>query len=334
MYSLISLPTTSSVFSAYTTFSALSMLVKTVLSDVQNIGGQILPVGLQERILFKLEGVMGSLSPQMTLIIDEYNGLAHNQIYETSEAYLRTKIPPSVGQLKAFKASQDSDISLLMNKGQKIVDLFDGIQVTWEMVSVETQKTSSDYDGFFSSEHVERRSYQLGFNRKDKEIVLRSYLAHVMEKGKSIIEQNQVVKIYSLGNFHGDTRLDHPSTFDTLALDPVLKKEVIDDLDRFVKRRDYYRRVGKAWKRGYLLYGPPGTGKSSMIAAMANYLKFDIYDLELTSLQHNAELKRTLVSTGNRSILVIEDIDCSIGLTNREDESYNQNNQKVSKYLK
>ncbi|GMP57676.1 hypothetical protein CsSME_00021659 [Camellia sinensis var. sinensis] len=94
-------------------------------------------------------------------------------------------------------------------------------------------------------------------------------------------------------------------------MDPTLKKEVIDDLDRFVKRRHFYRRVGKAWKRRYLLYGPPSTGKSSLIAAMANYLKFHIYDLELTSLRSNAELRRHLISTANQSILVTEDIDCS-----------------------
>ncbi|KAK5842310.1 hypothetical protein PVK06_004649 [Gossypium arboreum] len=100
-------------------------------------------------------------------------------------------------------------------------------------------------------------------------------------------------------------------------MDPAVKKELVDDLDRFVRRRDYYKRVGKAWKRGYLLYGPPGTGKSSLIAAIANYLKFDIYDLELTSVSSNSQLRGLLVSTRNRSMLVIEDIDCSIELQNR-----------------
>ncbi|KAI3722833.1 hypothetical protein L2E82_33951 [Cichorium intybus] len=89
------------------------------------------------------------------------------------------------------------------------------------------------------------------------------------------------------------------------------------DLDRFIQRRDYYRKVGKAWKRGYLLYGPPGTGKSSLIAAMANYLKFDIYDLELTDIRSNSELRKLLVATANRSILVVEDIDCSVELHDR-----------------
>ncbi|KAH9663061.1 protein HYPER-SENSITIVITY-RELATED 4 [Citrus sinensis] len=95
------------------------------------------------------------------------------------------------------------------------------------------------------------------------------------------------------------------------------KTKIMQDLERFVKRKDYYRRVGKAWKRGYLLYGPPGTGKSSLIAAMANYLNFDVYDLELTELRSNSDLRTLLVATANRSILVVEDIDCTIDLQDR-----------------
>ncbi|GJS84553.1 AAA+ ATPase domain-containing protein [Tanacetum coccineum] len=90
-----------------------------------------------------------------------------------------------------------------------------------------------------------------------------------------------------------------------------MKKEIMDDLDLFVRRKDFYKKVGKAWKRGYLLYGPPGTEKSSLIAAMANYLKFDIYDLQLMNVRDDC-LKDMLLQTSNRSILVIEDIDCSI----------------------
>lgn len=75
--------------------------------------------------------------------------------------------------------------------------------------------------------------------------------------------------------------------------------------------------AGKPWKRGYLLYGPPGTGKSSMIGAMANHLKYDIYDLELTEVKSNCELRNLLIQTTDRSILVIEDIDCTVDLAQR-----------------
>ncbi|KAJ4844890.1 hypothetical protein Tsubulata_016462, partial [Turnera subulata] len=61
-------------------------------------------------------------------------------------------------------------------------------------------------------------------------------------------------RIFSLGrNFKG-ANLNHPSTFDTFAMDPVLKKELKDDLDRFIDKKDFYRGVGKLWKRGYLLW--------------------------------------------------------------------------------
>ncbi|MCL7046441.1 hypothetical protein MKW94_001998 [Papaver nudicaule] len=119
------------------------------------------------------------------------------------------------------------------------------------------------------------------------------------------------------GGRGGSVNLQHPSTFQTLALDPELKKEIIDDLDRFVKRRDFYTKVGKAWKRGYLLYGPPGTGKSSLVAAMANYLNFDVYDLELTTIRSNSQLRSVMLGTKNRSILLIEDIDCSAEMHDR-----------------
>lgn len=109
----------------------------------------------------------------------------------------------------------------------------------------------------------------------------------------------------------------HPSTFETLAMDPVLKDEIKEDLLDFTKGEEFYHRAGKAWKRGYLLYGPPGTGKSSMIAAIANFLQYDVYDVELTEVSSNSELRKLLIQTTNRSVIVIEDIDCSLDLAER-----------------
>ncbi|GMP57671.1 hypothetical protein CsSME_00021655 [Camellia sinensis var. sinensis] len=177
---------------------------------------------------------------------------------------------------------------------------------------------------------VERRSIELFFHKKYREMVLSSYLPYVLERSKAMKEENKVVKLNSCYGAWDSINLNHPSTFDTLAMDPTLKKKVIDDLDRFVKRKDFDRRVGKAWKCGYLLYGPPGTGNSNLIAAMANYLKFHIYDLELTSLQSDAELRRLLIYTANKSILVIEDIDCSSNFQNRQAGGYNNSDSQLT----
>ncbi|KAJ7519409.1 hypothetical protein O6H91_20G037200 [Diphasiastrum complanatum] len=54
-----------------------------------------------------------------------------------------------------------------------------------------------------------------------------------------------------------------------------------------------------------------------MIAAIANFTGYDVYDLELTEVKSNAELRKLLIHTTNKSIIVIEDIDCSVNLSDR-----------------
>lgn len=62
---------------------------------------------------------------------------------------------------------------------------------------------------------------------------------------------------------------------------------------------------------------------------MANYLKFDIYDLDLREVQCNSDLRRLLIGSASRSLLVIEDIDCNVGLHNRETENPANEDDKV-----
>ncbi|KAI3899915.1 hypothetical protein MKW92_024149 [Papaver armeniacum] len=169
--------------------------------------------------------------------------------------------------------------------------------------------------------------FKLSFDKNHYVKVVESYIPYIIKKAKELNDANTTSKLCSSGGpfpysvpfsgragcVGGDVNLQHPSTFQTLAMDPDLKKDIIDDLDKFVKRRDYYTKVGKAWKRSYLIYGPPGTEKSSLVAAMANYLNFGIYYLELTNVHHNphSQLRSVLMGIKNRSIILIEDIDCS-----------------------
>ncbi|GFQ01265.1 probable mitochondrial chaperone bcs1-b [Phtheirospermum japonicum] len=176
----------------------------------------------------------------------------------------------------------------------------------------------------------EKRGFTLRVRKKNKHMVLTSYLDFVMEKANELRRKNQDRLLYtnsrggsldSRGHPWESVPFKHPSTFDTLAMDPVKKAEIMADLLDFANGESFYQKTGRAWKRGYLLYGPPGTGKSSMIAAMANYLGYDIYDLELTEVNTNSELRKLLMKTSSKSIIVIEDIDCSINLTNRNKSS-------------
>lgn len=334
MFLGVNMPPSASIFSAYTTFAASAMMARTVLSEVQTMTNQIIPEKLKEGLLSKLGTIFGNRSnnSQLTITIDEYNGYSVNEVYQASETYLSSIIDSGISQLKVYKSQQDEELLVTMDKGEKIVDFYEGIELHWQLLCSETQKAVVDYESLSTSNVTSvRKSFQLTFQKRFKNKVLKSYLPFVVERWNAIREEHKVVKLYSSsGGYWEPGNLDHPSTFDTLAMDPADKKELMDDLDRFLKRRKFYRRVGKAWKRGYLLYGPPGTGKSSLIAAIGNYLKFDIYDLELSSLNSNSDLRRLLVSTSNRSIIVIEDIDCSVDLQNRQNGGYNNSDSQVN----
>lgn len=249
-------------------------------------------------------------------------------MYDAAELYLATKISPKTERLRLSKTPKQKNFTISIEKNEEVIDNFEGIQLKWKYVCVERQ---NNYDR-------EQKFFELSFNKKSKDKILESYLPYVLRRANQIKAESKVVKIYNRDCPHGDDdsgiwgsmNLDHPSNFDTIAMDPELKNMIIADLERFVRRKEYYKKVGRAWKRGYLLYGPPGTGKSSLIAAMANYLSFDIYDLELSSIYSNSDLRNILLSTTNKSIVVIEDIDCSVQVQDRENGGGQSDDSKLT----
>ncbi|CAF1718211.1 hypothetical protein HID58_085245 [Brassica napus] len=272
-----SLPT---LFSVYASITGFMMLFRKMLND-------FMPMQLRSYLFRLLDQLFTPKSNNLTVIIDEKFGSESNHVFEAAEIYLRKKISPDTKQLCVGKTTKEKHFTISIVKGEEIFDSFENSKMKWNYVESEENKFNEV-----------KRHYRLTFENKLREKVMGSYLSHVLAEAEEIKKNLRAVKLYSKdapgrgyygspGGSWGSITLDHPSTFDTLAMDPSAKKKIIDDLERFLKRKEFYKRVGKAWKRGYLLYGPPGTGKSSLIAAMANYLKFDIFDLELSSVQNN-----------------------------------------------
>ncbi|GJX76231.1 AAA-ATPase ASD, mitochondrial-like protein [Tanacetum coccineum] len=226
-------------------------------------------------------------------------------------------------------------VSLSMDDHEEVSDVFNGVKVYWSSGKsiIRTQSVS------MHPTSDERGYYRLTFHKRHRELIVGSYLEHVIKSGKEIKIKNRLRKLYTNNGSHWtQVVFEHPATFQTLAMNPHKKQEIIEDLTTFSKAEDFYTRIGRAWKRGYLLYGPPGTGKSTMIAAMANFLGYDIYDLELTAVSDNTELRKLLIETSSKSIIVIEDIDCSVDLTSQrklnekeeEEEESDQTKRKES----
>ncbi|XP_002461625.2 AAA-ATPase ASD, mitochondrial [Sorghum bicolor] len=265
--------------------------------------------------------------PYLTVTVAEYDGerLKRGDVYEHAKAYLSHRCARRARALRAEPARNADRFVLTLGDNEEVTDEFRGATVWWHSVPSPSRHHGpiTWYGGGGGGGGVvldgAGRTYRLVFHQRHRDLVVESYLPHVCREGRAIMAANRRRKLFTnSGDRYGNWRhvvFEHPSTFDTLAMDPAKKREIMDDLDAFRNGKDYYARIGKAWKRGYLLYGPPGTGKSTMIAAMANYLDYNIYDIELTSVATNTDLRRMFIETKGKSIIVIEDIDCSLDLT-------------------
>ncbi|KAJ3670830.1 hypothetical protein LUZ60_008256 [Juncus effusus] len=294
---------------------------------VRGVVNELVPYEVRDFLFSGLNMLRSKVSSQHTIVIEENEGFSTNQVFDAVRTYLASQINTDMQRLRVSRTDEAKKMMISMEAGEEMIDKFDGTEFKWQLVLCESTSSSNANN----LRQLETRSFELHFHKNFKEMALNIYLPFILQKAKEINDQEKALKIYmNEGDSWCPIDLHHPSTFDTLAMDSDLKTSLMEDLSRFVKRKDYYKRIGKAWKRGYLLYGPPGTGKSSLIAAMANYLKFDVYDLELTEVRWNSSLRRLLIGMSNRSILVIEDIDCTIDFQRGENESTSGDDDKIT----
>jgi len=297
--------------------AASAMMARSLINE-------FLPYEIQNYFSSVATALRSHFCSQHTIVIEQMEGFAINQMYVAASTYLATRVTRLSTSMARIRVSKLDDygkgIIVSPEPGQEIIDVFEDIQLTWRLLCRQEERSGSNNQyNDIPNAATKLCSYELSFHKKYKDKILRSYLPYIQDRAQSIAAEHGILKLYT--NNHdcwSPMDLHHPATFNTLAMEPELKQALMDDLARFVKRKDYYKKIGKAWKRGYLLYGPPGTGKSSLVAAMANYLKFDIYDLELTGVRWNNALRRLLVGTSNRSIIVVEDIDCSLEIKERD----------------
>ncbi|KAK9668713.1 hypothetical protein RND81_13G080500 [Saponaria officinalis] len=286
--------------------------------------------------------------PYLDITFDEYTSDRFNrsEIYTTIQNYLSDRSSTDAKSMKADYIKDSKSLLLSLGDNEEVLDEYNGVKVFWSSSKEATNRPSLP----FYPASGDKRYYKLIFHNRDRKFILNTYLPYVLEEGEAISIRKRTRKLLTNAGSDGsdwmgdrDTmwshiEFKHPARFDNLAMDETKKQMIIDDLLWFRSSKDYYSQIAKPWKRGYLLYGPPGTGKSTLVAAMANLLDYDIYDLELTAVKDNMQLQKLLTETTGKSIILIEDIDCSLDLTGQRKSKKDGNDEEekdpVKKLLK
>lgn len=110
---------------------------------------------------------------------------------------------------------------------------------------------------------------------------------------------------------------------DIISMPPDLDHP-IQELERWLKSKDWYYERHIPWRRGWLLRGKPGTGKTTLIKALAQRFDLPLFVFDLASLT-NEELRKEWkeMLTKAPCIALMEDIDAVFeGRTNIVSSNY------------
>ncbi|KAF8013021.1 LOW QUALITY PROTEIN: hypothetical protein BT93_I1014 [Corymbia citriodora subsp. variegata] len=265
--------------------------------------------------------------PNVEISFPEFTGkyMKRSEAFTFIQNYLTEHVASRGKRLKADSVRDNRSLILSMDDHEQVADEYKGVKITWSSYQIVLASTTLSLYPMPQNP----RYYKLTFHRRHRKLMTQSYIHHVMTEGKAIASRNRQRKLYT--NDPQDSMwipavFKHPATFETLAMAPDKKREIMEDLTKFTERKEYYAKIGRLGSAGICCM--VRLGPSTMIATMANFLNYDVYDLELTAVKDNTALRRLLMETSNKSIIVIEDIDCSLDLTGQRKEAEEDENDK------
>ncbi|VAH61506.1 unnamed protein product [Triticum turgidum subsp. durum] len=189
--------------------AASAMLVRGVVNE-------LVPYEVRDLLFSGMGYLRSHMSSQHTIIIEETEGWANNQLYDAARAYLATRINTDMQRLRVSRVDETKSMMFSMEEGEEMADVHEGTEFKWRLVCRDNSSASSSNAngrGGSGNFKLEVRSFEMSFHRKHKDKALTSYLPHILAVAKKIKEQNRTLKIYmNEGESWFAIDLHHPST--------------------------------------------------------------------------------------------------------------------------
>lgn len=100
-----------------------------------------------------------------------------------------------------------------------------------------------------------------------------------------------------------------PRLMKTVALKKDIKEKILKELQDFKAKREWYLENGIPHKFSILLEGPSGSGKTSLSRAIATYLNYNLYSINIQQMTDNSLLTALTSTIKGKSIVLVEDFE-------------------------
>nr|XP_043633467.1 protein HYPER-SENSITIVITY-RELATED 4-like [Erigeron canadensis] len=206
------IPTATKIISVVASVAATAVAVRKIARDH-------LPQEFQDYMYLRFCKFAQGFSTTFTMVIYKSNSSYDNEIYNAAELYIAAKMSEEIHRVKVIKNRRQKYIVVTMDINEEFTDVYNGVKFHWSKLA--------------------KNMPQLTFHRDHKDMVVHEYLPFIMKDAEMRKLQQKNIKLMTAHTQSSKwawmaVNLDHPATFETLAMDSDTKEMVMKDLDRFV----------------------------------------------------------------------------------------------------
>lgn len=146
--------------------------------------------------------------------------------------------------------------------------------------------------------------------------VLYDFIKKLYKRNNILLNKSDVTKVTEFVSQHRASADLPCRTFDDIFVDEKIKSVLLNNINSFASRKNWYKEHNIPYHYGIMLYGAPGTGKSVLAQAIASYLNSKMYVISGDNIFDlpdilGREIPSYMPSSRCR-IVLCEDIDCGL----------------------